>query len=93
MKVFRPQPPPSADSSPAALSKWADQIAKCAISCARTIEVRKIRANEVPLVIGALVKGFCDHTGLPLETALEMVRRTASSNELPEVSPSAGEVA
>lgn len=92
MKLFRHAPPPSENSSPDHLRRWADQVAKCAISCAKTLEARKIRANEFPLVIGALIKGFCDHTGVPLDSVMEMIRRAAVADQLPENSPADEEV-
>jgi hypothetical protein len=49
---------------------WLDRIAQCAISCGATIEARKIRANELPLVLGTLIVALADHCGLPLENAI-----------------------
>lgn len=56
---------------------WMDRIANCARSCAATMETRKIRSNEVPIVIGALVVALADHTELPLERVLGMISTSA----------------
>ncbi len=80
---------PDENSTPDETRRWVDRIARCATSCARTIEARKLRPNEVPLVIGALVIGLADHTELPVETILEMVRKASFqvTKEMPEQAP------
>jgi hypothetical protein len=67
--------------------EWHDRIARCTISCAATIEARKIKAHEAPLVIGALVKGLADHTGLPVDFILQMVSSAAKKDATPDSPP------
>ena len=58
------------------MSEITDQnkrIEAATISCAATIETRKVRPNEVPVILGSLLASFAEHCNLPIETALEMV--------------------
>jgi hypothetical protein len=54
-------------------------IKKTAVECGRVIEARRIKANEVPVVIGALVVALSDHTGVPLPACLQMVTQAANT--------------
>lgn len=54
------------------------RIEDCAVSCAATIEARKIPANEVPIVIACLVNGLSDHTGTPDATIINLVSIASS---------------
>jgi hypothetical protein len=67
--------------------KWFDRIARCATSLAVSIQSRKIRANELPIVLGILVRGLSDHTGLSVDDVLGMVRRAAVTSETPVSKP------
>lgn len=81
---------PSAPPPPGDGRLWMDHLAACAISCAKTIESRRIKANEAPIVLGALCLAMSDHAGIPLETALHMVGRSARGlmQSAPENHPS-----
>lgn len=57
--------------------KWLDRIANCSRSCAGTMEARRLRSNEVPLVLGSLAVALADHTEVPLERVLEMINQAA----------------
>lgn len=69
---------------------WLDRIALCANSCARTIEHRKLAANEVPLLLGSLIVALADHSGVPLEKVIAMTSRHARNlkRETPQDLPS-----
>lgn len=55
----------------------ATKIRDCAVSCAKTMETRKIKANEAPVVLGYLASCLAKHSGLPLAMILEMVSKAA----------------
>ena len=52
---------------------WLNRIARCATSCAKTMECRQIRSNEIPVVLGALIVALADHSGVTVEQVNSMV--------------------
>jgi hypothetical protein len=58
---------------PDADAQWLTRIVRCATSCAKTMEARKIRSNEIPVVLGALIVALADHSGSSVEQINAMV--------------------
>ena len=79
---FTPQP----SEMPGSDGEWLNRIALCATSCAKTMETRKLRANEIPVVLGTLIVALADHSGMSVETVNGMV--TAASVQLRDSNPS-----
>lgn len=71
-----PQAPPPAKGTPEC-REWMDRIAQCAASCGRTIESRKLKPNEVPVVIASLIVALSDHTGMDLEKVITFCGKAA----------------
>lgn len=54
-----------------------NKLQACMVSIAATLETRKIKANEVPVVLGYLAHHLAQHTGLPLPLIIGMVNQAA----------------
>jgi hypothetical protein len=54
-------------------------VEQVAVDCGIVIEKSKIKAHEVPVVIGALILALSDHTGVSLPVCQQMVNTAAST--------------
>ncbi len=51
----------------------------CAMACGADMEIRKVRSNEVPVILGTLVSALAKQTGMPLATVCEVVIKSAET--------------
>lgn len=78
---FSPLPSEMPDKN----DEWLNRIARCATSCAKTMEARKLRSNEIPVVLGSLIVALADHSGMTVEQVNAMV--TTASIQLRDSNP------
>ena len=49
------------------------------MACGADMEIRKVRSNEVPVILGTLVSALAKQTGMPLATVCEVVIKSAET--------------
>lgn len=67
------------DPIPEAASWWR-RVQETAVSISRVIEARKLKSNEVPIVLGMLVRRLAEFCKLPVETVLDMLYQATTQN-------------